>query len=294
MRIYLIDDDEAILTMLDNIISDYDIGQVVGKSTDGEQALKDLNLLKPDIVVVDLLIPRIDGVEIVTKAKQRNAKTQFIMLSQVTSKSMVGDAYRAGIEFFINKPINVMEVKTVLEKAIEKANLQSILLRIQETVKVGGELPRDEDKNQDGTLEQITEILSDLGIVNERGGQDILSIVSLILEERVDSGQKYQRYNIGDMYNRLHEIYHSEDYNGSFNVRAIEQRVRRTIQQAMDNVSMLGVEDFSHYKFERYSSRLFDFIEIKRNMDFIRKKSNYRGKISVKTFIEGLISMVED
>ncbi len=294
MRIYLIDDDEAILTMLDNIISDYDIGQVVGKSTDGEQALKDLNLLKPDIVVVDLLIPRIDGVEIVTKAKQRNAKTQFIMLSQVTSKSMVGDAYRAGIEFFINKPINVMEVKTVLEKAIEKANLQSILLRIQETVKVGGELPRDEDKNQEGTLEQITEILSDLGIVNERGGQDILSIVSLILEERVDSGQKYQRYNIGDMYNRLHEIYHSEDYNGSFNVRAIEQRVRRTIQQAMDNVSMLGVEDFSHYKFERYSSRLFDFIEIKRNMDFIRKKSNYRGKISVKTFIEGLISMVED
>jgi len=294
MRIYLIDDDEAILTMLDNIISDYDIGQVVGKSTDGEQALKDLNLLKPDIVVVDLLIPRIDGVEIVTKAKQRNARIQFIMLSQVTSKSMVGDAYRAGIEFFINKPINVMEVKTVLEKAIEKANLQSILLRIQETVKVGGEIPRDEEKNQDGTLEQITEILSDLGIVNERGGQDILSIVSLILEERGDSGQKYQRYNIGDMYNRLHEIYHSEDYNGSFNVRAIEQRVRRTIQQAMDNVSMLGVEDFSHYKFERYSSRLFDFIEIKRNMDFIRKKSNYRGKISVKTFIEGLISMVED
>jgi len=294
MRIYLIDDDEAILTMLDNIISDYDIGQVVGKSTDGEQALKDLNLLKPDIVVVDLLIPRIDGVEIVTKAKQRNARIQFIMLSQVTSKSMVGEAYRAGIEFFINKPINVMEVKTVLEKAIEKANLQSILLRIQETVKVGGEIPRDEEKNQDGTLEQITEILSDLGIVNERGGQDILSIVSLILEERGDSGQKYQRYNIGDMYNRLHEIYHSEDYNGSFNVRAIEQRVRRTIQQAMDNVSMLGVEDFSHYKFERYSSRLFDFIEIKRNMDFIRKKSNYRGKISVKTFIEGLISMVED
>ncbi len=57
---------------------------------------------------------------------------------------------------------------------------------------------------------------------------------------------------------------------------------------------MLGIEDFSNYKFERYSSRLFDFIEVKRNMDFIREKTKYRGKISVKTFIEGLIGMVED
>jgi len=294
MRIYLIDDDEAILNMLDNIISDYDIGQVVGRSTDGEQALKDLNILKPDIVMVDLLIPRIDGVEIVTRAKEKHPKIQFIMLSQVTSKNMVADAYRAGIAFFINKPINVMEVKTILEKAVEKVSLMNIISKIQETVRVPGNHPKDEEKNQSSTLEQINEILSDLGIVNERGGQDILSIVSLILESREGSNPKYQRYNIGDMYNRLHEIYDSEDYNGSFNVRAIEQRVRRTIQQAMDNVSMLGIEDFSHYKFERYSSRLFDFIEIKRNMDYIRKKSNYRGKISVKTFIEGLISMVED
>ena len=96
------------------------------------------------------------------------------------------------------------------------------------------------------------------------------------------------------MYIKLNEIYLEEGYKGSSNIRAIEQRIRRAIQQAMDNISMLGIEDFGNYKFETYSSTLFDFSEVKRNMDYIRGKSNYRGKISVKSFVEGLINIMEE
>jgi|LGVE01.1.fsa_nt_gb two-component system response regulator YcbB len=293
MRIYLVDDDEAIVTMLENIIIDYDLGQIVGKAYDGANAKKDIQILKPDIVIVDLLLPKIDGIELVNNFKSKNCSIQFIMLSQVSSKNMIGDAYKAGIEFFINKPINVIEVKSVLEKAIENANLKEIINKIQMTVNTGRRADETEDKDNE-KITQVNEILSDLGISNERGGRDILNIVKMIIETREELGRKFHRYNIGDLYNDLNKMYIDEEYKGSFNVRAIEQRVRRTIQQAMDNVSMLGIEDFSNYKFERYSSRLFDFIEVKRNMDFIREKTKYRGKISVKTFIEGLIGMVED
>lgn len=293
MRIYLVDDDEAIVTMLENIIIDYDLGQIVGKALDGMHAKKDIQILKPDIVIVDLLLPKIDGIELVNNFKSKNCSIQFIMLSQVSSKNMIGDAYKAGIEFFINKPINVIEVKSVLEKAIENANLKEIINKIQMTVNTGRRADETEDKDNE-KITQVNEILSDLGISNERGGRDILNIVKMIIETREELGRKFHRYNIGDLYNDLNKMYIDEEYKGSFNVRAIEQRVRRTIQQAMDNVSMLGIEDFSNYKFERYSSRLFDFIEVKRNMDFIREKTKYRGKISVKTFIEGLIGMVED
>ncbi len=293
MRIYLVDDDEAIVSMLENIIIDYDLGQIVGKALDGMHAKKDIQILKPDIVIVDLLLPKIDGIELVNNFKSKNCSIQFIMLSQVSSKNMIGDAYKAGIEFFINKPINVIEVKSVLEKAIENANLKEIINKIQMTVNTGRRADETEDKDNE-KITQVNEILSDLGISNERGGRDILNIVKMIIETREELGRKFHRYNIGDLYNDLNKMYIDEEYKGSFNVRAIEQRVRRTIQQAMDNVSMLGIEDFSNYKFERYSSRLFDFIEVKRNMDFIREKTKYRGKISVKTFIEGLIGMVED
>ncbi|MCK5763120.1 MAG: response regulator [Clostridiales bacterium] len=293
MRIYLVDDDEAIVSMLENIIIDYDLGQIVGKALDGMHAKKDIQILKPDIVIVDLLLPKIDGIELVNNFKSKNCSIQFIMLSQVSSKNMIGDAYKAGIEFFINKPINVIEVKSVLEKAIENANLKEIINKIQMTVNTSRRTDEIEYKDNE-KFTQVNEILSDLGISNERGGRDILNIVKMIIETREELGRKFHRYNIGDLYNDLNKMYIDEEYKGSFNVRAIEQRVRRTIQQAMDNVSMLGIEDFSNYKFERYSSRLFDFIEVKRNMDFIREKTKYRGKISVKTFIEGLIGMVED
>ncbi|MEA3423258.1 MAG: response regulator [Bacillota bacterium] len=293
MRIFLVDDDEAIVTMLENIIIDYDLGQIIGKAFDGLHAKKDIQILKPDIVIVDLLLPKIDGIELVKNFKSINSNIQFIMLSQVSSKNMIGDAYKAGIEFFINKPINVIEVKSVLEKAIENSNLKEILNKIQVTVNKGRRVDENNEKDNE-KLTQVSEILSDLGISNERGGRDILNIVKMIIETREGLGRKFHRYNIGDLYNDLNKMYIDEEYKGSFNVRAIEQRVRRTIQQAMDNVSMLGIEDFSNYKFERYSSRLFDFIEVKRNMDFIREKTKYRGKISVKTFIEGLIGMVED
>ena len=294
MKIYLVDDDQVILTMLENIIIDYDLGKIVGKSLTGDQAIEDILSLNPDIVIVDLLLPRIDGIELVKHVKDRKEKIQFIMLSQVTSKDMIGDAYRSGIEFFVNKPINVMEVKTVIKKATEKIQLKQIINRIHENADEVDDSKIKTIGISNVEIDKVKNVLAELGISNESGGRDILHIVRFIAEQRRIMGKKYHRYNIGDMYIQLNAKYIIEGYKGSSNIRAIEQRIRRTIQQAMDNISMLGIEDFGNYKFEKYSSRLFDFTEVKRNMDYIRGKSNYRGKISAKTFIEGLMSLMDD
>lgn len=293
MKIYMVDDDHAILTMLENIIVDYDLGKVIGTSLNGDQAIDEIISLSPDIVIVDLLLPHVDGIELVKIVKERRDKIQFIMLSQVTSKEMVGDAYRAGIEFFVHKPINVMEVKTVIQKAAEKIQLKEIINRIHQSAKTDeSEISRSNVVTEFNT-DRARHALMDLGISNESGGRDLLHIVRMIVKYRNESGKRFHRYKIGDMYVKLNEIYIEEGYKGSSNIRAIEQRIRRAIQQALDNISMMGIEDFGNYKFETYSSSLFDFSEVKRNMDYIRGKSNYRGKISVKSFVEGLINIME-
>lgn len=293
MKIYLVDDDHAILTMLENIIDDYDLGRIVGKALKGDRAIDEIISLNPDIVIVDLLLPRIDGIELVKMVKERRERIQFIMLSQVTSKEMVGDAYRAGIELFIHKPINVMEVKTVIQKAAEKIHLRDIVNRIQEhSGNDGG--PVKAEALPEMSIDKARHALKDLGISNESGGRDILLIVQMIVSYRQEIGKRFHRYKIGDMYVKLNEIYLEEGYKGSSNIRAIEQRIRRAIQQGLDNLSMLGIEDFGNYKFETYSTSLFDFTEVKRNMDYIRGKSSYRGKVSVKSFVEGLINIMEE
>ncbi len=75
-RIYLVDDDIGIRTILSNIIEDNDLGGVlIGEADDGEQALGDIAKLKPDIVYVDLLLPSMDGIEIISKIRKKMIRT---------------------------------------------------------------------------------------------------------------------------------------------------------------------------------------------------------------------------
>ena len=116
MLFYLIDDDSATLNILRMIIEDSDSGSVIGSAASGLDALEDLRYMRPDIVLVDLLMPGMDGIEFVRQARGRYPDLRFVMLSQVTSKDMVAEAYSAGVDFFLSKPVNSVEVVSILRK----------------------------------------------------------------------------------------------------------------------------------------------------------------------------------
>lgn len=60
----------------------------------------------------------------------------------------------------------------------------------------------------------------------------------------------------------------------------------------MHNLAILGLEDFANDKFLLYSSSLFDFGEVRKEMLYIQGKRSLRGRIHVKKFIEGIISHI--
>ncbi len=119
-RLYVVDDDYGIRTILGNIIEDYDLGILVGEAEEGAKAVEEIIQLNPDIALIDLLLPNMDGIEIIKRASEKGCDTQFIMISEVSSSAMISEAYKTGIEFYINKPINVIEVVSITRKAIEK------------------------------------------------------------------------------------------------------------------------------------------------------------------------------
>ena len=120
MKFYLIDDDKNIRNILKIIITERKLGTVCGSTGSAGDAIEDLPVLLPDIVIVDLLMPEMDGITLVAQMRPLLLDTAFIMLSQVSSKDMVASAYEAGIEYFIQKPINSIEVETVIQKTREK------------------------------------------------------------------------------------------------------------------------------------------------------------------------------
>lgn len=118
-RILIVDDDSSVGTMLKFVIAREQLGEVVATVTDEEQAVDEILFYQPDIVLIDLLFPHTDGIRIMKRAMSRGAGGHFIMISQAHDKNMEEMAYKEGIDFFVHKPINVLEIRKVLQNVIQ-------------------------------------------------------------------------------------------------------------------------------------------------------------------------------
>lgn len=270
MKYYIVDDDVNIAKILTNIIEENHIGDVVGCSYDGEKALQDIFLKNPDIVFVDLLMPKKDGTNLVKEIKELRPNINFIMISQVSDKELVSEAYCAGIEFFINKPINLIEVENVTKKVAEKVQMSNLLYGIEKMFKNS---PAEESSKAD-KLKEIKYLLGILGMLGEKGTSDILFICKYLIH----SESAYNHITVTKICNELGE-----------NPKIIKQRIRRAIKKGLTNMAYMGIEDYYSDVFQNYSNIFFDFENVKAEMDYIRKKRTSGGKVNIDKFIEGLI-----
>jgi len=275
LKIYIIDDDIAIVKMLENIIEDYDLGKVCGHSLDGN-CVEEVNYLSPDIVLVDLLLPKKDGITVVEELLKINKDLKFIMISQVSSKKMISTAYTAGIDFFINKPINAIEVRTVIQKVSEKINYKETLQNIKNMFSIDNESikPNSSENMQNTKINKAQLILNKLGMTGEKGESDIINVCKYLIANNLNMSET----NINEIANYL-----------NINSKSMDQRIRRAISKGLSNISHLGIEDYMNEVFIMYSSSLFNFEEVKNEMDYIRGKRKSNGKINIRKFIDGLI-----
>jgi two-component system response regulator YcbB len=294
LNIYIVDDDISIRQILKNIIISNKLGNIIGESSKGDEALRTIFLLKPDIAIVDLLLPYIDGIELVTKARELNLPVLYVMISQVSSKEMIAKAYESGIEYFINKPINVNEVVSVLKKVIEKHKLTETLRHIESAFKILKDLSgAASDRSKASNIKEAAKlVLSQIGILGEAGSKDIIDIVDRLTENRMDTKEVLPRYKTSELYKLLSNHYNCTSYIGECNEKAIEQRVRRAISKGIRNIASIGLEDYSDYTFTTYANTLFDFQEVRMEMDFLKGRTKYRGKINVKKFLEGIMLFI--
>lgn len=274
MRIYIVEDDLAVINVLEDIIESHDLGEICGDC--GGEPADVLSVLraKPDVVLVDFFMPVKDGVEFVKELRSVDDRIKCIMISQVSSKELIGKAYDAGIDFFINKPINLIEVRSVLknmEKQLENERTLDNIRRMFMT-----EINQVPKKAPDTSAysKKLHYILNKIGMSGEKGCPDIIKICEYLHENKIPVSQ----LSVAQICERV-----------SDSPKNTEQRVRRAIAVGMTNVAHMGIEDFLNETFTAYSGTLFPFEEIRSEMDFIRGKKNYGGKVIIKTFLDGLM-----
>lgn len=275
MKFYLLDDDKTITNILKIIITTRNLGEVCGISNHPYEALEDLKLITPDIVITDLLMPEMDGITFIKKAKQLYPDISFIMLSQVASKDMIANAYAEGIEFYIQKPLNSLEVEKVTTAVTQKIRMSRTLEQMQTIFQTNFQAST-EIKPQEilpNYLPKLKKILQRLGVIGDVGAKDIITTVSYMIENQIH----LDNITISELCKQF-----------TNSPKSMEQRIRRTASTGMINLAHLGLEDYSNEIFTEYSNSLYNFEQIRKEMDFIRGKSIKHGNIKLKNFLQAL------
>ncbi|MEW9670455.1 DNA-binding domain-containing protein [Ammoniphilus sp. 3BR4] len=299
MLFYITDDDEAVRSMLAQIIEDEDLGEVAGEAEDG--SLLDaqmLNFKNIDILLIDLLMPIQDGIETIRQIKP-SFNGKIIMISQVESKELVCEAYSLGIEYYITKPINRGEVLTIIRKVIERIQLEKSIQDIHKSLKTVLNLDHPLDRQQKPSNEKSIRasghfLLSELGIAGESGSKDLLDMLDYLYQyEQVQTLNKgvpaLKEIFLNLAQKRLGKS--AAETVLKKEVKASEQRVRRAIYQSLTHLASLGLTDFSNWKFENYASRFFDFSCVRKRMTELENSSpssTSLARINTKKFIQVL------
>jgi len=114
----LIVDDAAFMRMMIKDILSKNGFNVIGEAENGIKAVEKFSELKPDLVIMDITMPELDGIEAVKKIRTIDGNAKIIMCSAMGQQAMVIEAIQAGAKDFIVKPFQPERVLEAVNKVI--------------------------------------------------------------------------------------------------------------------------------------------------------------------------------
>ncbi|HLR35749.1 MAG TPA: response regulator [Tissierellales bacterium] len=115
--ILIVDDTNFMRMMLKDILTKNGF-QVIGEAGNGAMAIEKYKELKPTLVIMDITMPEVDGIQAVKEIKKIDEDANIIMSSSMGQQSMVIEAVQAGAKDFIVKPFQADKVVEAVKKFI--------------------------------------------------------------------------------------------------------------------------------------------------------------------------------
>ena len=110
MKVLLVDDAAFVRMSLKKILDDMALGFEYIEAGDGEDAIEKYKIYSPDLVIIDITMPKMDGITAVGRIKEIDDNAKIIMCSSMGYQEKVLDAITAGAKDFIIKPYEAAKV----------------------------------------------------------------------------------------------------------------------------------------------------------------------------------------
>jgi signal transduction histidine kinase len=126
--ILAVDDEEAILDLCSRALKDY----LVLKARDGKEALELFASQPVDLVLTDVMMPVMNGLDLLEQLKEEDPEQLVVIMTGFGEKEVILRALKAKADDFIHKPLNLMQLKATIAKALERKRLRQELVQLKQ------------------------------------------------------------------------------------------------------------------------------------------------------------------
>lgn len=159
LHVAIADDNERMVQLLDDIVSSDEELEVIGTARDGSEAYQLIKEKEPDVVLLDIVMPKLDGLGLMDKVNQDTSIKKhpaIIIVSAIGQEKITEDAFRKGADYFIMKPFdNEMVLSRIKRIRDQKNNADQKKIGAYEKV---------ENLTQVSLVEQVTDIIHEVGV----------------------------------------------------------------------------------------------------------------------------------
>ena len=180
INVAIVDDNERMIGLLDAILKTDKNIEVIGRGDDGVKALDIIRNQEPDVVLLDLIMPKLDGLEVMqqvnrdTSLKKRPA---FIVISAIGQENITENAFSLGAVYYIMKPFENDMILRRIHQVTEKQMLQPVHQIKGRTVEYVSEY---REKNLEA---DVTNVIHEIGVpAHIKGYQYIRTAIMMVVE----------------------------------------------------------------------------------------------------------------
>ena len=158
VRVLVVDDNRRIVNLLKNALEKEEGVEVVGTASDGEEALQMIHLKRPDVVLLDLIMPKIDGLGVMERMQRPDfpVHPQVIVVSAVSQESVTEHAFALGAAYYILKPF---DTRVII------ARVKSVGMTGEKGDKVVTTVFENRNRSQNHSMEaEITQTIHEIGV----------------------------------------------------------------------------------------------------------------------------------
>jgi len=160
IKVCLVDDNKELVSMLESYVAAQDDMEVIGTAYNGQECLNLLNDKQPDVLVLDIIMPHLDGLAVLEKMRhiERLRQPSVIMLTAFGQEDVTKKAVDLGASYFILKPFDMENLTSHIRQVSGKANamIKRPLPSFRSATTVDGK-----PKNLDAS---ITSIIHEIGV----------------------------------------------------------------------------------------------------------------------------------